>query len=295
VFWKRIKKVTDNRQAVAPDSRAVRAALWRALHIQLDPAPHVFEDEVGLKLVAPGEDWRDRLDIDPHGTRHSRASIVARARFIEDLVVEQAGRGVSQYVILGAGLDSFAQRRPEIASRLKVFEVDQPGPQAWKRRRLVELGFGIPEWLRLVPANFEDGKAWWRQLVAAGFEPRRPAIVASAGVSMYLTKKAVAAMLRRVAALAPGSTFVMTFLMRLELADLDVRPALERAAESARANGTPFISFFHPIEMLKVAQEVGFDRAYHFAAAGLALRYFRGRTDGLRPPKHTEELLVAGT
>jgi O-methyltransferase involved in polyketide biosynthesis len=72
-------------------------------------------------------------DMDPQFTRLFRASIVARARFIEDLVVEQAGRGVGQYVILGAGLDTFAQRRPEIAANLKVFEVDQPGPQAWKR------------------------------------------------------------------------------------------------------------------------------------------------------------------
>jgi methyltransferase (TIGR00027 family) len=78
---------------------------------------------------------------------------VARARFIEDLVTEQAGHGVAQYVILGAGLDTFAQRRPEIASRLRVFEVDQPGPQAWKRRRLIDLGFGIPEWLRLVAVD----------------------------------------------------------------------------------------------------------------------------------------------
>lgn len=86
------------------------------------------------------------------------------------MLVEQVNHGVRQYVILGAGLDTFAQRRPEIASRLRVFEIDQPGPQAWKRQRLIELGFGIPEWLRLVPVNFEAGQAWWERLVAAGFE-----------------------------------------------------------------------------------------------------------------------------
>src|SRR6516162_10015293 len=126
----------------APDGTAVRVALWRALHVQLDPPPHVLADEIGLRLVAPDAGWRDRPDMDPQRTRTSRASVVARARFIEDLVVEQAGRGVSQYVLLGAGLDSFAQRRPEIASTLTVFEVDQPVTQAWKRRRLIELGFG---------------------------------------------------------------------------------------------------------------------------------------------------------
>src|SRR5213595_2575239 len=151
-----------------PDSSAVRVALWRALHMQVDPPPHVLEDEIGLQLAAPDEGWRRRPDMDPHATSLFRASIVARARFIEDLVVEQAGRGVSQYVILGAGLDSFAQRRPEIASRLKVFEVDQPGPQAWKRLRLIELGFGIPEWLRFVPVDFEAGGSWRDGLVIAG-------------------------------------------------------------------------------------------------------------------------------
>jgi methyltransferase (TIGR00027 family) len=131
---------------------------------------------------------------------------VARARLIEDPVVEQVDRGVGQYVILGAGLDTFAQRRPEIASHLLVFEIDKPGPQAWKRQRLVELGFGIPDWLRLVPVDFEAGDAWWQRLAAAGFDANQPAVVASTGVSMYLTKDAIAATLRQVSALAPGST-----------------------------------------------------------------------------------------
>src|SRR4029077_6682368 len=212
------------KQTAAPDSTAVRVALWRALHVQVDPPPHVFEDEIGLKLAAPEEGWRRRPDMDPHFTSCFRASIVARARFIEDLVVERPGHGVGQYVILGAGLDTFAQRRPDIASRLLVFEVDQPGPQAWKRQRLIELSFGIPEWLRLVPVDFEAGSSWWKQLAAAGFDAGQPAVVASTGVSMYLAKEAIAAKLRQVAALAPGSTLAMTFLLPLDLTDPEVRP-----------------------------------------------------------------------
>src|SRR5437879_7410416 len=134
----------DNSNAT-PDSTAVRVALWRAMHVQVDPPPHVLEDEIGLKLVAPDDGWHRRPDMDPHATSLFRASIVARARFIEDLVVEQAGHGVGHYAILGAGLDTFAQRRPEIASGLRLFEDDQPGPQAWKRKRLIALGFRIPE------------------------------------------------------------------------------------------------------------------------------------------------------
>ena len=136
-----------------------------------------------------------------HGsTLHEAVSGVHRcpyARFIEDLVAEQAGHGVGQYVILGAGLDTFAQRRPEIASALRVFEIDRSGPQAWKRKRLIDLGFGIPGVkLKFVPVDFEAGESWRERLVAAGFDAGKPAVIASTGVSMYLTRDANAASLR---------------------------------------------------------------------------------------------------
>ena len=277
---------------VAPDDTAVRVALWRALHVQADPPPHVFEDEVGLQLAAPDEGWRRRPDMSDF-TRPFRASIVARARFIEDLVAEQAENGVGQYVILGAGLDTFAQRRPELASRMTVFEIDRHGPQEWKRRRLIELGFGIPSWLRLVPVDFEAGDAWWDRLLEAGFDAGRPAVVASTGVSMYLTTEAVMATLRQVAAVARGSTFAMSFMLPIELAEPELRPGIERAMAGARANGTPFISFFTPDEIVTMARDAGFREARHVSAAMLAERYFAGRSDGLRPPNNAEELLVA--
>lgn len=281
--------------AAAADSTAVRVALWRAMHVQVDAPPHVLEDEVGLQLASPEEGWRRRPDMDPRGTSPFRASVVARARFIEDLVVEQAGKGVSQYVILGAGLDTFVQRRPLIAARLQVFEVDQPGPQAWKQQRLIELGFGVPEGLRLVPVDFEAGEAWRPQLSAAGFDVGRPAVVASTGVSMYLTKQAITATLREIAALARGSTLAMSFLLPLELADPEMRPWLELAEKGARASGTPFISFFTPAEMLALARDAGFRDVQHISAAMLTQRYFADRTDGLQPPSNAEELLLAAT
>ena len=284
-----------DKQSLAPDSTAVRVALWRALHVQCDPLPHVFNDEIGLKLAAPDDGWRGRPDMDLQRTRPFRASILARARFIEDLVEERLAHGVAQYVILGAGLDTFAQRKPEIASRLRVFEVDQLGPQAWKRQRLIDLGFGIPDWLRLVPVDFEAGDSWWEQLVAAGFNASQPAIVACIGVSMYLTKDAIVATLRQVAELAPGSVLGMTFLLPLELADPEVRPGLEMAEKGARASGTPFISFFTPPEIMTVAREAGFREVQHISAATLAQRYFADRKDGFRPPNNAEELLIAVT
>jgi len=282
-------------QTDGPDSTAVRVALWRAMHVQVDAPPHVLVDEIGLQLAAPDEGWRARPDMDPAGTSGFRAAIVARARFIEELVVEQAGHGVVQYVVLGAGLDTFAQRRPEIASRMRVFEFDQPGPQAWKRNRLIELGFGVPDWLRLVPVDFEASESWSEQLAAAGFDSRLPAVVVSTGVTMYLTKEATAATLRQLAGLAAGSTLAMTFLLPTELLDDADRPGLRASESGARAAGTPFISFYTPQEMMTLAREAGFDGGVqHVAGTSLAERYFADRSDGLRPSSG-EDLLVATT
>lgn len=281
-------------QVAEPDNTAVRVALWRALHVEVDPPPHVIEDQVGLQLVAPDDDWRGRPDMSSF-TRPFRASIVARARFVEDLVAEQAAAGAGQYVILGAGLDTFAQRRPELASTMRVFEIDRAGPQAWKRQRLMALGLGVPPFLHFVPVDFEAGEAWWERLRAAGFAADRPAMVACTGVSMYLSEAAIRATLRQVATFAPGSTLAMSFMLPIEMVDPEVRPGVERAAAGARANGTPFVSFFTPAEMLSLARETGFREVRHVSAAALAERYFAGRTDGLRPPNHSEELLLAQT
>jgi methyltransferase (TIGR00027 family) len=276
------------------ESTAERVALWRALHVHVDPPPHVFDDEVGLQLVGPEDEWRQRPDMDPVWTGPFRAAIVARARFIEDLVAEQVDCGVAQYVILGAGLDTFAQRRPDIASQLTVFEVDQPGPQAWKRRRLMELDFGVSEWLRLVPVDFEAGASWWEEVVGAGFDPDRPAFIVSTGVSMYLTKDANVTALRRIAGLARGSTLAMTFLLPIDRLDEVDRPGFQIAERGARASGTPFISFYTPGEMLAVARDAGFTDAHHVEGTSFARRYFARRTDGLRPSSG-EDFLIAST
>lgn len=275
-----------------PDSTAVRVALWRALHLDIDAAPPVLADAIGLQLAAPEHGWRARPDMHPEGTRGYRASIVGRARFIEDLVLDEAARGVTQYVILGAGLDTFAQRQPALGARLTIFEVDRPGPQAWKRQRLDALGFGVPASLRLVPVDFEAGEAWRAQLVAAGFDAKRSAVVASTGVSMYLTREANLATLRELAALAPGSTLAMTFLLPLDLIDPAERAQHEMVYERARAAGTPFVSFFRPDEMLALAREAGFRVARHVSRADLIERYFDARIDGLKPASG-EEFLVA--
>ncbi|MFO0728518.1 MAG: class I SAM-dependent methyltransferase [Myxococcota bacterium] len=277
-----------------PDNTAVRVALWRALHLLEDPPPHVLEDPLGLRLVAPEPEWRQRPDMGPF-TRPFRASIVARARFVEDLVELRRSVGVTQYVILGAGLDTFALRRPRGAPPLQVFEIDAPQTQAWKRQRLGELGLEIPASLRFVPVDFERGQAWLTELEASGFDRNRPAVVASTGVSMYLSQEAIAATLREAASLCPGSTLVMSFMLPIELAEPAIRPGIEAAARGARASGTPWLSFFTPEEMLGLAAEAGFPKVEHVSADALSARYFSGRSDGLRLPSRSEELLVATT
>jgi methyltransferase (TIGR00027 family) len=274
-----------------PDSTAVRTALWRALHTEVDAPPHVLDDTIGLQLAGPDPDWRQRPDMNEYATPGVRASIVARARYIEDLVVEQAGQGVGQYILLGAGLDTFAERRIDIASRIKVFEVDQPGPQAWKRQRLIDLGFGVPEWLRLVPVDFET-MSWWDGLLANGFDAEKSAVVASLGVSMYLTRDATAVTLRQSATLAPGSTFAMTFMLPEELVAAEEQEMHRATNAAARASGTPFISYYTPEDILAMAREAGFKTARHVTADDYTQRYFADRTDGLKPFT-TEELLVA--
>jgi O-methyltransferase involved in polyketide biosynthesis len=143
-----------------------------------------------------------------------------------------------------------------------------------------------------VPVDFETEADWWDGLRAAGFEPDRPAVVASTGVTMYLAKDTTAATLRQLAALAPGSTVAMTFLLPAELIDEPDRPGLELSSRGARASGTPFISFYSPEEMIALARASGFGDAVHVSSRSLADRYFAGRTDGLRPSTG-EDILLA--
>jgi methyltransferase (TIGR00027 family) len=264
------------------------------MHVLVDPAPHVLEDEIGLRLAAPDEDWRARPDMDPAWTGPFRAGTVARARFVEDLLVERIAAGTGQYVLLGAGLDTVAQRRPELGASLTVFEIDQPGPQAWKRERLAALGYGEPDWLRFVPVDFESGAPWWDELAAAGFDPAQPALVVSTGVSMYLTQAATADMLGQVARLPTGSSIAMTFLLPTDLLDEADQPAFEAAQAGARRSGTPFISLYAPEAALALARDAGFAQVEHVSAEALAARYFADRTDGLRPSSG-EDFLVATT
>jgi len=281
----------QNKKNVEPDNTAVRTALWRALHVKVDAKPHILEDEIGLKLVSPPDDWQQRPDM--KFTKRLRASIIARARFIEDLVIEQSKQGINQYVILGAGLDTFAQRRPDIASKIQIFEIDQPDTLFWKQQRLTELGFGVLEYLHFVPVNFETS-SWWDHLLEAGFDTKRPSIVACTGVSLYLTKEAIISTLKQIASLEPGSNLAMTFYLPIELLDEEDKPMQEIAEKGACEAGTPMISFFTPEEILTLANKTGFKEAKTISTKDMEKYYFMNRVDNLLPASG-EVFLLATT
>lgn len=277
-----------------PDNTAVRVALWRALHLQVDAPPHILEDELGLQLAAPEANWQQRPDMHPEGTRQARLSIVTRARFVEDLVTAATDRGVRQYVILGAGLDTFALRRKDLSSKITVYEIDEPSTQAWKQQRLAALGYDIADRLRFVPVDFEKHAHWLQALANAGFDMNSPAVVACTGVSMYLTREAILGMLQQVAALAPNSTLALSFLLPKELLKPEEQRLLEMAMKGAAAAGTPFLSFFTPAQMLELATEAGLRNAAIISGSDLSNRYFTGRKDGLSA-SGAEPILVAAT
>lgn len=269
----------DNR-IKEPDNTALRTALWRALHVQVDEKPYILEDEIGLKLIAPDEGWQQRPDM--RFTKRIRASILARARFIEDLILEQNNRGISQYVILGAGLDTFAQRRPDIASKMQLFEIDQADTLNWKEHRLMELGFGVPDYLHFVPVDFETA-SWQDELIKAGFDKNKPAVIVCTGVTLYLTKEAIRSTLNQLAAFAKGSTLAITFNLPIELVAEEDKPLIEMSIKGASASGTPMISFFAPEDVLALAHEAGIKNPGTIATEDMEQLYFSNRTDSLLP------------
>lgn len=263
-----------------PDHTAARTALWRALHLQADGFPPIFDDSVGLRLLQPEKGWTERPDM--KYTKRLRASVVARARFTEDVVLEQFSHGLTQYVILGAGLDTFAQRYENIVQQLHVFEIDKPETFEWKTRRLVESGYKLPENLHFVAVDFENN-SWWNALLAAGFDKSKPAVFSCSGLTLYLTDEANTDLLKQLSNLATGSVLIISFYLPMKmLADED--QAMQAMAEKgAAASGTPMLSFYTESELLQLSAATGFKNAKLINTEEIEDRYFQNREDGLRP------------
>jgi len=275
---------------MGPDLTAVGAAYGRAAHVFLDAPPYVLEDTISIQFADEaslraaqllGPDGRLAVSADDPRARW-RGAFVGRARYVEDLVSTRLAEGVGQYVILGAGLDSFAQRRDDLTSRLRIFEVDTPRTQQWKCRRIRELSMAVPESLSYVPLDFESGESWVEAISSRGFDARQPAVIASTGVAQYISVDAMVTTMREAAQLAPGTTFVCTSIVPIELVtDPDLRELRGATEAGAARRGAPWISFYAPEEFVALARSAGFDDVC-YATPEVNARYFASRTDGLR-------------
>jgi methyltransferase (TIGR00027 family) len=269
-------------QAGRPSSTAESAAMLRAAHQLLDQ-PRVLDDAIALRLVGPAGEARLRANLpalDTPARRHLRAFMAARSRHAEEELRDACARGVRQYVVLGAGLDSFAYRNP--FPGLRVFEVDHPDTQAWKRGRLAEVGIAPPASLTFVAVDLERARLA-PALAAGGFDIAAPACVAWLGVTPYLTREAIFGILADLSHLAPGSAVVFEYLVPRSEVSTRIQAGVAAMAARASARGEPWLSSFAPAELAGELTRLGFAPVEDLGPDEIVTRYFAGRTDGLRP------------
>jgi methyltransferase (TIGR00027 family) len=234
----------DDRQ---PSQTALAAAAARAAHLVVDHEPLLFHDPVATTLI--GEPGGEMVGYHRRSGDHivlagTRTQVTVRSRYTEQRLADLAAGGLSQYVILGAGLDSFAYRSP-LADKLRVFEADHPASQRWKRDLLAAARLTPPDHLTMVGVDLETEPLVDR-LAAAGFDPTTPALVGWLGVSMYLTPEAVAATLAAVGSLAAGSELIMEYALPEQLRDPTGQAYADFALPVAAERGEPWHSFFTP-------------------------------------------------
>lgn len=265
-----------------PSRTAVRVALRRAAHQILDK-PVVFADPLALQII--GREVAGALQADPArfegqlGAPTLRAFLAVRSRIAEDALADAVGRGVRQYVVLGAGMDTYAYRHA--VAGLRVFEVDEPATQGWKRMRLEDVGLAEPASLTFVPMDFER-QSLGEALHHAGFDPARGAFFSWLGVTPYLREAAVWTTLQAVAELA-GAAGGITFDYAIPVESLNL---LQRAkfavlARRVAAAGEPFVSFFDPDVLKRKLMEFGFGSVRDLGPDALNTGYFANRADGL--------------
>jgi methyltransferase (TIGR00027 family) len=263
-----------------PSRTAQGAALHRAAH-QLWDHPPVFADPLAIIIIGPEAATELRAGRDQHAMTESaglRAFLAVRSRFTEDRLADAQARGVRQYVLLGAGLDTFAYRTQQ--SKLRVFEVDHPATQGWKRARLAAVGIAIPETVRYAAVDFETGTLE-EGLYRAGFDFDVPAMFAWLGVTPYLTADAVLGTLAWVASLPAGSEIVFDYAGPGGHDDGRARVHFEALSARVAAAGEPFRSFFEPASLVEVLRKMGYSEARDYDATALNALYFHNRSDGL--------------
>ena len=255
---------------------AERVANRRAAHQVLDH-PRVFEDPLALRIVGADEEsiknWAS--------LRSLRAFMAVRSRYCEDQLAEAFRRGVTQYVILGAGLDTFAYRNPYPEGALRVFEVDHPATQAWKRDRLREAGIAIPVSVVFAPTDFERNSLR-EGLQEAGFCTDQMTFFAWLGVTPYLSEEAFEATVRFMASTPRGGGAAFDYAVTPELLTTAEKFVLDFLSNRVAAAGEPFQLFFDPLQLAERLKRAGFQEVEDLGSDEINRRYFDGRSDGLQ-------------
>ncbi len=267
-----------------PSATAQRVAMKRAAHQLLDD-PRVFDDPVALQVI--GKESASALQTDPHQfeatplSSYLRAFVAARSRYAEHKLTLGVRRGVSQYVILGAGLDTFAYRNPYPEGTLRVFEVDYPSTQTWKRARLEEIGRTLPSDLRFAPIDFEK-QTLEEGLQLAGYNSGKCTFFSWLGVTEYLATEVVMATLRFIGLAPVGSEVVFDYMISPSLLTPAQRSGFDALSRRVASAGEPWKAFFDPGLLAKELRAMGFRYVKDNGPEEINAIYFEGRKDGLR-------------
>jgi methyltransferase (TIGR00027 family) len=267
-----------------PSKTAIRVAARRAAHQVLDD-PKVFDDPLALRIL--DAENASALQSDPKSSEETplsrvlRASLAARSRYAEDELHIAVKRGVCQYVVLGAGLDTFAYRNPYPEDLLHVFELDHADTQTWKSTRLKEAGIPIPQSITFIPIDFE-AQTLEEGLRQGSFDATQSAFFSWLGVTPYLTRHAVDATLRFVASMPVGSGIVFDYMISPSLLSPTASLAFESLAHRVAMAGEPFRTFFDPSSLKTSLVAMGYGQVEDITPEEMNARYFQGRTDKLR-------------
>ena len=267
-------------------------AILRALHQTVDDDPKILTDPIAARLIQADDDRRWLVPLLDHPfAKQWRAGFALRARYAEDVLAEGIQRGVRQYVVLGAGLDTFAYRQPVWSGSLRVYEVDHPITQRWKQNRLKAAAIAIPSNLRFVPIDFER-TAIPEALRAGDFGFELRTLCSWMGVTQYLTSDALDATFQFVLSLPPASEIVFSFILPQEEVSGVEAQALAIAARHAAQIGEPWLTRLHPDDLVARLRSMGFSRILHLTPEEARERYFYDRRDGLRE-RRGEQLMRA--
>ena len=262
-----------------PSFTAQRTAMHRAAH-QLDN-PRVFEDRFAIAIL--GEEaarLNSQLNrFDTAGARHIRAFVTVRSRYAEDELAVAIARGATQYVILGAGLDTYAYRSAH--PQVRVFEVDYPAMQAWKRTRLEAAGITTPTSLTFVPTNFEE-QTLCQALQSSGFQRDKVSFFSWLGVTPYLTATSALATLAFIGSLPAGSGIVFDYAIERSSMNSEEQLAMDALASRVARAGEPFRLFLDPRALERMLRAAGFSEVEDLGPAEIDARYLADRPDGLR-------------